>query len=321
MMDISVLRSMWDQLESSGIQDDFATLRLDSACLSEVFIALSGLGQRCLILRLDVPLQFQAIRREKLEIEFNQGVPGLVLTLTDSFYQDLFDDLVLSLFNVIRDVSVPQDYIATFIATFRKWATFFDKEYLRKLDDDTVKGLIGELRLLSELVDQSDEIEVNETLRSWRGPYDESQDFVCADRNIEVKTMSPRSASFWVSSLEQLEEELGKGLELLIYTAEQNFDAGITLEQIFRTVKQSALIKGADVSILFDAISQKGLNLGNIAEYNAVRLQFLKEDWFNVLMEEFPRLTPNIVRTGITKAKYKISFNSLEPYSIRRKEF
>ena len=319
-MEAYILQNMWSKLESTQIRNGFATLRLDPSCFSEVFIALSSDGQRCLILRLESPFQFQTIRREKLEIQFNKDVSGLVLTLADNLYQDLFDDLVLSLFNVIKDISIPEDYIATFISTFRKWATFFDKEYVSRLDDDTVKGLIGELRLLSELVDQSDEIEVNETLRFWRGPYDESQDFVCIDRNIEVKTVSPRSTSFWVSSLDQLEEEQGKNLELLVYTAEQNFELGITLDHIFQTVKQMALSKGADVSILLEAISQKGLNPGNIAEYDGVRLHFLKEDWFNVLAEEFPRLTPDTVRAGITRANYKISIDSLESYLIRTKE-
>ena len=54
---------------------------------------------------------------------------------------------------------------------------FFEKDRIKKLSKEDVQGLYGELFLLNSLIDKSKQ-NINELIKSWRGPYYDRKDFI-----------------------------------------------------------------------------------------------------------------------------------------------
>ena len=85
-------------------------------------------GERCLILHEAAPIK-KAIDRERLCLRYDKEFPGLVLALSDNAYNDLFDDLISSMYEVVKDVASARHAVENFRAHFIKWATLFDSQY------------------------------------------------------------------------------------------------------------------------------------------------------------------------------------------------
>jgi len=154
-------------------------------------------------------------------------------------------------------------------------------------------------------------------LRSWRGPYDEAQDFILEDKLLEVKTISAQTSAVSINSLAQLTEEHGKALELKVLTASPDCDGGVCLSWMFHKVWNQVISRGGDSSILFEAIGQKGLSSSTIADYDHWKYQLHKEQDYDALNAEFPRLTRSSPSPVITKAIYTLSLAGLEPFLVR----
>jgi hypothetical protein len=316
----SDLLVMWDAVDAMEAKQDYRAIRFDKACCAEVYVALSVEDQRCLILRSNA-MPVKPIEKQKIEIKYDDTIPGIVLKLADSDYQDLFDDLVVSLYGVIR--SEPNLLIAqeVFIRQFRKWVALFEIEHKRELSKEIILGLIGELHVLEALLGDVCDSEVDRILSSWRGPYDETQDFVLEDKNLEVKTVTSKATSIQVNSLSQLAEEHGKGLELVVRTVTLCADKGESLSGVFQRLVGQAVLRGGDSTILFEAISQKGLSTQNISDYDYLKYVFKNEKIYDATVCEFPKLTMHNISPSITKASYIISIAGLEPFLVRESEF
>ena len=85
--------------------------------------------------------------------------------------------LFLSIYNKIFNISDPDEYSDLFIKHFFKWSSFFLNKRNEGLTKDEVKGLIGELIYLKNLLLDTT-LNVDDVLLSWRGPYDDGHDFV-----------------------------------------------------------------------------------------------------------------------------------------------
>ena len=312
----SDLQAMWDRVSALDLQLPYRAVRFDKECSAEVYVALSAENQRCLILRSGT-LPMKPLEKQKLQIKFDDTIPGLVLKLADNDYQDLFDDLVVSLYGAIKSESHAKDAQEAFVRQFRKWAALFEVEHKKNLSEETILGLIGELHVLEALLNDTDDIEVNKILSSWRGPYDETQDFVLEDKNLEVKTVTSKATAVSISSLSQLTEEHGKGLELLVRTVSSCADRGVSLSGTFHRVVEQAVQRGGDSAILFEAISQKGLSTKNIVDYDHLKYRFHEEKVYDGLMSEFPKLTGSNISPAITKVSYTVSLAGLEPFLLR----
>lgn len=320
-MDRYQLSIMWSELEKLSVGDDYRYLRFaDESCVSDVYVALGPNDERALILRTNANGVTPEDKR-KLSIRYDFKLQAVVLSLLDSGYQDLFDDLVMSLFSVIKDIESKTEATDCFIRHFRKWASFFDVDEKQSLSDEVVLGLIGELRVLNELMSKARESEINSVLEGWRGPYDESKDFVLIDRDVEVKTISKRAREVSIQSLQQLTEQPGKDLHLLVQRVKLSYEGGLSLDAMFRDTCTFVIEKGGDVSILYEAVHQKGLNRINMKDYSHLRYKFEKEELYDVLKPGFPKIDEAHKASGFTRASYGLSLGELSPYLIMEKHF
>jgi hypothetical protein len=101
------LKQKWSGLSENQVTSGFRSLRISVDCICELYLGVSSEGKRCLILALPVSkrLDFKGVQKENLSIEYFGEKNLIVLQLTDIDFSDLFDDLVLSLYHGIKNIS------------------------------------------------------------------------------------------------------------------------------------------------------------------------------------------------------------------------
>jgi hypothetical protein len=161
-------------------------------------------------------LDFKGIQKENLSIEYFREKNLILLQLMDSDFNDLFDDLILSLYHGIKSLREVDEYSNHFIQAFYRWGEFFEDKKSDLLSEDAIKGIIGELLVLKLLITAPEKPEINFLLKAWTGLYDKGNDFELESKNLEVKAKSSSGIDIKISSEFQLELTPGKGLELFV---------------------------------------------------------------------------------------------------------
>jgi len=317
-MTIAELKKKWLGLSENNFTEGFRSLRISKECLSDIFIGVNKDSNRCLILLLpkEFEVDFKEVIKENLKIEFFDKSNLIVLQLTDNSFYDVFDDLVISLYQRIKDVANAKKYSREFILAFHKWSEFFEDKKSDLLQENIIKGLVGELFVLKSLVDESKSIQVNDILNSWKGPYDKGHDFELDIKDIEVKTKNALKLDITISSEYQLEKQLGKELELLVVSVDANSNTGKSIEDIVIEIKNSIIEMLGDTSILLKAIGQKGLTLKNLSQYNNFRFKLISMVTYNCSSIGFPKLIKSNIPQEINCLSYDIRISLLDEHII-----
>jgi len=317
------LKQKWSGLSENPVTTGFRSLRISSECICELYLGVSKEGRRCLILALPVNkhLDFKGIQRENLSIEHFREKNLIVLQLTDNDFNDLFDDLILSLYHGIKNISQVDEYSNHFIQAFYRWSEFFEDKKSDLFSEDAIKGLMGELLVLKLLITEPNRPEINFLLNSWKGPYDKGNDFELENKNLEVKTKSPSGIDVRISSEFQLEVSPGKGLELFVVSLQSDFTVGIHIRDLILEIKKLVQESSGDNTILWKALSQKNITAKNVSQYD--RYQFNPVNWisYNCADENFPKLSRSNIPEETSGLKYTLRTNLLTSFIIGQSNF
>ncbi|MCU7835599.1 MAG: PD-(D/E)XK motif protein [gamma proteobacterium symbiont of Taylorina sp.] len=316
------LDNIWKTFIYSG-GSEFEFLRLDSGIsIPEINIGLNSKHNRCLLLELpkNHNVDFQTTIKQNLTLSFFYDTDYIVLELTESVYCDLFNDLIISIYQKIYLMSDVDEYSKIFIRMFYKWSEFFIEEKTDKLSQGMIKGLFGELFVLKNLILETNSSHLNDVLNSWKGPFDEGQDFILNKKNIEVKCKNLSTLNIKISSEYQLESEDGKVLELLVLSLENNPIDGQPLSLLLAEVKELVINKLGDYSIILEALSQKNITQHNIFQYDNFRFQVLEQIIYNC-NEDFPKLLNSNTPKEINNIKYTLGLSHLNEFILSIKKF
>jgi hypothetical protein len=316
MVDNKIIESIWKTIVYHG-NSQFVYKRLSLYGKPSVNIGLNLNLQRCLILELpkQTTLTLPNVIKQNLSLEYHENSKSVCIILLDNIFYDLFDDFILSIFNRIAEISDSDEYLREFIHSFYKWSSFFEDKKTHRLTKNDVKGLFGELFFLKNLL-LNNPLNVDNFLKSWRGPYDESHDFVNDFIDYEIKTIDPSKNNIRISSEYQLESEKGKELELIVILIAEDSINGVSLNTLVNEIKIFALNNLGDYSILLDALSQRGLTFSNIGYYDVYKFQAKKETSYMCQDEKFPRLNRSDLPREINKVQYNIRLNLIESFII-----
>lgn len=322
-MNASDLKEKWELLTREKLVHGYRSLRITKECVPEINLGITKTSFRCLILSLPKSqnIDLKPVIKEKIAIEHNQDFNFLLITLQDGEYSDLFDDLVVSLYNAIKDLSSPSDYSKVFVNTFHKWSKFFEEEETERLSKNIVKGLFGELHILKELLGTANSYNVDDILESWRGPYDQGHDFILDGYDLEVKTKDEKKLDVRISSEFQLDSESGKELMLVVLSVEYDPVRGLTIKNLVNDIRQTVINYLGDTTILLRAIRQKGLSLINIGLYDNYRFRPVDKSEYNCLHEGFPKLIKNNIPDPISNVKYDLNLSHLEQFLVSRSPY
>jgi hypothetical protein len=322
-MNAELLNVKWSKISSSNIVNGYKLLRISDDCASDVYIGINGDGCHTLILHLpdNHRVHFKAVKKEKLSIELLPNTTYLIMTLNDGEFNNLFDDLIVSLFNAIKDIQDVEVYSKVFIQTFYQWILFFSPANEDMLSKDMIKGLWGELVVLKELIEVSDSYDINNVLSGWTGPYDQGHDFIYDDINIEVKTKHFKKVFVSISSEHQLTIEAGKKLNLTVVSIDDDLLNGCSLKLLVLKIKELIFERLGDFSIILKALLQKGVTLQNIQEYDNYRFKLLTIHDYDCLKEGFPKIITTSLPSSLSNVKYDLNLTSLAAYIVLLREF
>lgn len=316
---ISELREKWCLLPNSISDLGFYSIRITKDCLPELFIGKDSSNNRCLILSIsnDINVDYQNCYKEKLSIEYLPCDDLITLQLNDTNFIDLFDDLILSIYNYIKEAVDVTFYPKVMFRTFHKWSNFFEDEKNKLHSAETIKGLWGELVILkNELKEASSTMLYNDILKSWRGPYDEGHDFVRDLIDFEVKTKEVNNQRIHVSSEYQLAEENGKGLELVILSVESDVVNGISISHLVNEIRDLLYSGLSDFTILLSALSQKNITMQNICLYDSYKYVPIKSTSYNCCEKKFPRIIKKNLDVAQANVSYSLLVNELEDFIV-----
>lgn len=316
------LEYIWKHLHYSG-KSEFEFTRIDKGISKpEIHIGLNSKLNRCLLLELpkNHDVDFQTSTKQNLTLSLFKDTDYIVLELTDNAYFDLFNDLIVSIYQRIYLMTDVNEYSKVFIQMFYKWSEFFDDKKSDKLSQDIIKGIFGELFVLKSLIAESDSSHLNDLLNSWKGPYDVGHDFVMDQKNIEVKSKDFSKLNVKISSEYQLEPEDGKALELLVLSVENNPIEGQSLRLLLAKVKELVINKLGDFSIILTALSQKNISPQNIFQYDNYRFQALEQVVYDC-DKDFPKLIKSNTPKAVSSIKYTLQLSYLDDWILSTKKF
>lgn len=321
-MDNIILEQKWNNINYNG-KSIFEFIRIDSVCIPELNIGFNSKLNRCLILELpkECKVDYQSTIKQNLTLDIFKDTNYIVIQLTDNNFYDLFNDLIISLYHKIKQISNVNEYSKELVQTFYKWSEFFDDRKSDLLSEEAIKGLFGELLVLKILIMERDRIEINFILNSWKGPYDKATDFELENKDLEVKTKSPTGVDVKISSEFQLEVSQGKGLELFVVSLLSDFTVGIHIKDLILEIKKIVQEYSGDSSILWKALSQKNITAKNVSEYDRYRFKPINWISFNCADENFPKLSRSNIPVEISGLKYTLRTNLLSSFIIEQNDF
>lgn len=322
MIESENLDVIWKELNYTG-NSEFEFTRIDDgASIPEMNIGLNSKLNRCLLLELPKAhnVDFQTSVKQNLTLSFFGDTGYIVLELTENSFTDLFNDLIVSLYQRIYKLSDVNEYSKIFIQMFYKWSEFFDDKKSEKLSQDIIKGLFGELFTLKELIKDSDSLHLNDLLNSWKGPYDKGHDFELDQKNIEVKTKEISKSSVKISSEHQLEVDMDKPLELLVISVETNHIKGQSISDLLADTKDIIINKLGDYSIVLTALSQKNITSQNIFQYDNYKFEAIEEVVYDCMQSNFPKLTKTNTPKAIGSIQYTLHLHYLSEFILSERK-
>jgi len=315
-MDIKNLQSQWDIITNKEITRGYKSVILTPECKSNLYLGINKDANRCLILALPKKhnVNFKATIKENLSIEFFAETNYIVLKLIDNSFYELFDDLIISMYNRIKDLLDVNDYSKEFIQTFYQWSEFFNDPNSFLLSSENIKGLFGELFLLQFYIDNMELPNVNAILNSWTGPFDKRHDFTFDQKDIEVKTKTESKLDITISSEYQLETNLDKQLNLVVISVIEN--EGHSLQFLIKEIKKKIQIKSGDYTLLLKALNLKGIDLKNAGLYNNYLFKPISQITYNCTSLDFPKIVRSNLSKEIIKVKYNLRISALNNFVI-----
>ena len=314
----------WDNLASPIAPSLYRTIRFDKDSQWALLLGKNHRGNRCVVFNIskDFYIDFTSIEKAHISLTYEKELSCLALSLENPDFNDLFNDLAFSFNNALKRESSLDKATKLFIKTFLKWSVFFELPVERTLSKSCIVGLFGELfKLKTLLTSKVHSSSINDTLLSWKGPYDEVHDFDFENSSLEVKTKLISSGDIQISSEYQLERKDNKKLSLVVFNVQENIISGEPISSLFLDIKSCILSNNGNIELFISALYQLGLNQKSILQYDNWRFIVIDSCEYDCEHIEFPRLVSSSLPTSIRNVKYSIYLNELEIFLIDKVVF
>lgn len=235
----------------------------------------------------------------------------MVLRLRQHGLETVFGKLCQDLVDAAEGVSDEKALVALFRERLSLWKRLFHPGGTGFLQPHEIKGLIAELLVLESLIG-SDERDLEETIVGWVGPLGADQDFLYSDRAFEVKALGPGADSVSIASLEQL-------------------DCAVPLHLTLVTLRQASSGEPNAVGLNTMAARIEGTvaaNPGALRTFKGRLLEagYVEHEFYDTVLfepmslvsyrvdEGFPRISRDMVPSGIASATYSLDINAIDKY-------
>lgn len=231
--------------------------------------------------------------------------PLLVLSLEDLERSDLFVTVCSDAVQAAAQED-KGDGLTAFLARLDAWRRFL-KERRTGLARHEAVGLIGELLVLERILQMD-----SSQLTTWTAPTDGLHDFEQSGHALEIKSSAGVATSLRISSLDQLDDEGLRALDLLhvrlIETPE-----GRSLAEVIQAVAD--LLPDDPARRAFDnALLRRGLMPDDSAARTSLVVALRSLSAFRVA-HGFPRLVRAGLQAGIREVQYDLELRALDNFA------
>jgi hypothetical protein len=238
----------------------------------------------------------------------------LTLRLRQTGLEPVFGRLCQDLCEVAASMRDEAALLELFKQRLALWVRLFREVSDGLLGTAQVMGLIGELFVLERLAKCS-ESDLLEVVAGWEGPLGSDQDFVLAQRTIEVKAIGASMDAVRIASLAQLDSKVPMHLVVIELRQVSSASAGaLTLNALVARI-ESVLSADAGALSLFRS---RLLEAGYVEHVHYDTMAYAVADvaW-HAVVEGFPKLLAATVPQGVIAAGYSISRMSIADFRVQ----
>ena len=315
-MNRKYLQEKWAAIRESRTDDKFKILRFFDNPKVELFVAITAVDERAIIIYSDNISSIDRLPLDKENISLVIKDDAAVLTLTNIVYQDVFDDLILSIASTLLNEARSDNHLSLFITKYVEWATFFRSGSSQILPFEQLIGLYGELIVLKQSLLSGGEFRHSDTISSWRGPFGDVHDFVFENYDLEVKTKLCKTSTINISSKYQLEPDGERQLKLSVVNLVLDDSKGCSLHSLIIAIRDILDYGNSYLNILHKALDVFDMTLESSVEYDNHRFTLDSINTYNTMFDGFPKLVTGNMTLGISSVEYQLDTNALKPFLI-----
>ncbi|MCM1933975.1 PD-(D/E)XK motif protein [Acinetobacter radioresistens] len=309
----------WDELSISA-ENSFTTRRIAEELCGDIYIARDNDSAFCVLIQHSEDLRklflkhrvdLRAIHLDYRHLETGKSIYTLLLKLKDDELLDYFDQFIWFVLQGLKHCKNEKDLVGGVLAKLKIWKKFLSSSREGKLTEEQIRGLLAEMYLLDQLLDQFPH-DYEKILQGWYGPQRLHHDFLYKDLAIEVKSVSSTDKRHVrISSLSQLDSTVSR-LFLSIYAvikSPENLREKVNLNTLFQRIMAKLDFHERDV------FEHKLIECNYIPDsyydnYNyIVRLINFYE-----VKDGFPKLDSSLIPLGILNVTYDLDLNIIDSY-------
>ena len=248
------------------------------------------------------PPQFRSMRAIGVECRRREdGRWSLRLTLLQAALLPVFAALCADIISSTRDGVRDEDLGSAVLARLQHWRSLLERD-AAGLDEDVLRGLIGELTILeSRLLPAMPALDA---VTAWRGPFGAPQDFdIPVGGLIEVKAADRDAVSVRINGAAQLDGGTAS-LTLAVVRLQRTGTGGsgaVTGPALVSRLRNT-LVNDADALRIFDA-ALAAVGWHNHAAHDELAVRVLHIDTY-AIDDTFPRLTNAVIPVGVGNLTY-----------------
>lgn len=307
-----ILQRQWNSIDYK----DGGFLQIDTQHPLEWHIGYQSISQKTLLLvcTADIGIiessKSMAVTRRKRETD-NRWTLSFELLRNEQ--EGVFAILCSDIIEHSRSSSNEKEALTLVIGRYKQWSRLLESQRSGLMDENSRKGLLGELLFLQERIEESDSALI--AIQGWVGADGADQDFIYEDGWHEVKSAGASATSVTISSLEQL-DCAGAG-ELVIMRIDKSAPdkaGALSLNDAVRRISGSL----TDASDALDLFRSKLNAYGyiDLQEYSEQKYYCSGSQRYGV-NDTFPRLIRQNVPPQIEALHYTLSLSSLADWLKR----
>ena len=318
---------IWKELEHACVTGDAGNLRYKEAVSVTPYIIFCCLdhdtGKRGIIIRFpDNGKKYPLPHASRgFQIHFTTGLTresgylDMLIFINGSEYNDIFTTFSNDLLHTLVKLKKCDDFIEFTLKHLKKWQDFMEKLADTCLTPNQCRGLYGELYFMYKYL--FPQIGARAAVAAWHGPMKKQQDFLLENSTgVEVKTTTGKSSdTLTISSEYQLDPTGFSSLYLYHLELVDLRDNTNTLNSLVDLIRTGC---NDDPEALMDfsrKLVMSNYRQKDLEHYGSTSYAIRKESAYHV-SDEFPCITGNDLKNGITNVKYSLSTAAIEQYTV-----
>ena len=240
----------------------------------------------------------------------------LALKLLDLSQRDIFHILCQDIVSASSGAGSEAEAVSVTLMRTWRWHHLLRTGTGTLLSAQAQMGLMGELILLERLMLPL--LGTESALTAWRGPLDSPKDFEFGRVAVESKARRGGSASaVTIASEDQLDESGVDHLFLSVIEfdrASEDAEGAVTLQQVSHRIRQKLRESAPGALLTFETLLLAA-GLRPEDDYSDFYWMEGASHAYHV-RDEFPRITHNELRSGISRVRYVIELGECESFRI-----